>query len=331
MPSIDIHNHVIPSEVIDLLNSDTSFGVSIADGEWRGVHHVPFPMVPSFYDVAAKLAHLDRVGIDGAVISAPPPLFFYEQPGTAAGRLCEATNEGFARFCAAEPQRLQWLASLPIQDPDLAVDAYRAAIAAGARGAALGTSIAGRRLDQPEFARFWAVAGEIGLPVLLHPAFNEPHEALSTWYLQNVIGNPVETTVAVERLLCAGVLARNPGLRLILLHGGGFFPYQMGRLRHARGVRPDLQQTPDDLLAPLDRLYFDTITHDAEALRFLVRQVGEANVLLGTDMPFDMAMQDPMNELRAAFPDDVVRRIAEVNPGALFSLAGLAGGQGQPA
>lgn len=331
MSSLDVHNHVIPTEVIDLLNSEASFGVSITDGEWRGVHHVPFPMVPSFYDVSAKLEHLDRVGIDGAVISAPPPLFFYEQAGSSSGKLCQTTNQGFARFCAANPERLQWLASLPMQDPDLAVDVYRAAVAAGARGAALGTSIAGRRLDEPEFERFWSVASEIGLPVLLHPAFNEPHEALSKWYLQNVIGNPVETTVAVERLLCAGVLVRHPGLRLILLHGGGFFPYQMGRLRHARSVRSDLQETAVDLLGPLDRLYFDTITHDAEALRFLVRQVGEGNVLLGTDMPFDMAMQDPMNELRSAFPEDVVRRIAEDNPGALFSRAGREGVQGRPA
>jgi len=329
LPSLDVHNHVIPMEVIDLLNSDPTFGVSVAEGEWRGVHHVPFPMVPSFYDVAAKLEHLDRVGIDGAVISAPPPLFFYEQPGPASAQLCAATNDGFARFCAAEPERLQWLASLPIQDPDLAVDAYRAAVAAGARGAALGTSIAGRRLDEPAFERFWAVADELGLPVLLHPAFNEPHEALSTWYLQNVIGNPVETTVAVERLLCAGVLHRHAGVRLILLHGGGFFPYQMGRLRHARGVRSDLRETAEDLLSPMARLYFDTITHDAEALRFLVRQVGEANVLLGTDMPFDMAMQDPMNELRAAFPDDAVRRIAEDNPASLFARAGLEAGSGR--
>jgi aminocarboxymuconate-semialdehyde decarboxylase len=316
---LDVHNHVIPTDVIDLLNSEPSYGVSITDGHWRGVHHVPFPVVASFFDVAAKLQHLDRVGIDAAVISAPPPLFFYEQSAAAADRLCTASNEGFARFCAGAPARLRWLANLPLQDPDLAVASYRAAVAAGAAGAALGTSVEGRRLDEPEFERFWAIAGELGLPVLLHPAFNEPHAGLSSWYLQNVIGNPLETTVAVERLLCAGTLHRHAGLRLILLHGGGFFPYQAGRLRHARGVRPELADTEQDLLAPLDRLYFDTITHDPQALRFLLQQVGEGHVVLGTDMPFDMAMQEPMSDLRAALPDEVVWRIAEDVPNALFA------------
>jgi aminocarboxymuconate-semialdehyde decarboxylase len=196
---------------------------------------------------------------------------------------------------------------------------YRTAVADGARGAALGTSVAGRRLDEPDFERFWAIANEIGLPVLLHPAFNEPHRGLEPWYLQNVIGNPLETTVAVERLLCRGVLHRNPKLRLVLLHGGGTFPYQMGRLRHARAVRPDLENAPADILAPISRLYFDTITHDTTALRFLEHQVGEGNVVLGTDMPFDMAPKDPMAEIREAFTPDSVRRITEDNPDALFA------------
>lgn len=320
MPITDVHNHVIPTEVIDLFNADPVFGVNIDDGQWVGVHHVPFAVVPEFYDVGAKLRRLDETGIDAAVISAPPPLFFYEVATGDAERLCAATNEGFAKFASGRPDRLGWLANLPIQDPDRAVETYRTAVAEGARGAALGTSVAGRRLDEPDFERFWAVANEIGLPVLLHPAFNEPHAGLKEWYLQNVIGNPLETAVAIERLLCAGVLHRNPELRLILLHGGGMFPYQMGRLRHARTVRPDLRDSPADILAPMSRLYFDTITHDTTALRFLESQVGEAHVVLGTDMPFDMAPNDPMAEVRGAFGPDSVQRITVENPEKLFPV-----------
>lgn len=320
MPRIDVHNHVIPTEVIDLFNADPAYGVSITDGEWRGVHHVPFQVGPSFYDVAAKLEQLDQAGIDAAVVSAPPPLFFYEQDGAVCERLCEVTNVGLAQFCASRSDRLQWLANLPMQDPDRAVGAYRTAITAGCAGAALGTSVAGTRLDDPSFERFWAVAAEAGLPVLLHPAFNEPHTGLNSWYLQNVIGNPFETTVAVERLLCAGVLTRNPALRLILVHGGGAFPYLLGRLRHARLVRPDLVDTPPDLLAPLSQLYFDSLTHDAEALRFLVTQVGEHHVVLGTDMPFDMAPQAPMADLEAALSEQVARCVAQETPAMLFPL-----------
>ena len=111
-------------------------------------------------------------------------------------------------------------------------------------GAAIGTSIAGRRLDEADFETFWAQANAIARPVLVHPAFNCSHPALNQWYLQNAIGNPLETTIAVERLICAGVLARHPQLRLLLMHGGGFLPYQTGRLVHARSVRPELADAP---------------------------------------------------------------------------------------
>jgi aminocarboxymuconate-semialdehyde decarboxylase len=326
--TVDVHNHVMPTEALDLLNAEPSYGVTISpEGEWQGVHHVPFTVVDSFRDPEAKLAQMDALGIDVAIESVPPPLFFYEVSPAEGERLCEATNEGLARFCERSPERLHWLANLPMQDPDLAVTAYRRALADGCIGAALGTSIAGRRLDHPEFSEFWATAEQAGRPVLLHPAFNEKHEALSDWYLQNVIGNPLETTVVVERLLCAGVLADHPGLRLVLLHGGGYIPYQIGRLRHARTVRPELAQTPADLLAPFGQLFFDTITHDLEALRFLVRRVGADHVVLGTDLPFDMALQTPMETLRQALADDELRRVTQQTPADLFGLAGDTGGR----
>jgi Predicted metal-dependent hydrolase of the TIM-barrel fold len=318
LPTTDVHNHVLPTEVIDLLNAEPAYGVSITEGEWRGVHHVPFKVVPEFYDADTKLSRLDDLGIDVAIISPPPVLFFYEKDADTAAEFCAVNNEGSAKFAARNPDRLRWLANLPMQNPDRAVDAYRSAVAAGCRGAALGTSIAGVRLDEPQFERFWAVAAEVGLPVLFHPAFNEPHAALASWYLQNVIGNLLETTVAVERLICAGVLTRHPDLRLVLLHGGGMLPYQMGRLRHAHTVRPELADAPIDLAAVLPRLYFDTITHDRLALQFLAQQVGERNVVLGTDMPFDMAPADPMGELRAAFAPDTLRRVSEENPQRLY-------------
>lgn len=318
MPITDVHNHVMPTRVIDLLNSKPEYGVQVRNGEWRGVHHVPFEVVPEFYDVDVKLRRLDETGIDVAIISPPPTLFFYEQTVDAAEEICAANNEGAAEFVAHNPDRLRWLANLPMQDTDRAIETYRSAVAQGCRGAALGTSIAGARLDEPAFERFWAVAAEIGLPVLLHPAFNEAHAALAPWYLQNVIGNPFETTVALERLICAGVLTRYPELRLVLLHGGGAFPYQLGRLRHAYGVRPELADIALDLPAILPRLFFDTITHDTPALQFLAHQVGEHNVVLGTDMPFDMAPQDPMGELRAAFDAETLCQISEENPQLLF-------------
>lgn len=320
MTPIDVHNHVLPVEALDVLNSDPAYGVQVIDGVWRSPSRPPFDVSPRFTDPAAKLDHLDRARIGVALVSPPPPLFLYQVSATQGERLCSASNEGARHFCERAPERLRWLANLPMQDPGGAVGCYREALAAGCVGAAIGTSIAGRRLDAPEYEDFWAFAAETGRPVLLHPAFNEPHAALEGWYLQNVIGNPLETTVAIERMICAGVLERHQRLRLVVLHGGGFLPYQIGRLRHARGVRPELAGAPADVTSALSQLYFDTITHDTEALRFLARRVGVDHVVLGTDMPFDMAMPAPMDTLDEAFDAATVRRVAEENPAALFGL-----------
>ena len=317
---VDVHNHVIPTSVIDLVASDASYGVQISDGEWGGA--LSFPLVDEFFDPAAKLKHLDEVGIAGAVVSMSPPGFFYDRAPGSGLALWDAANAGMAEFCADHGDRLRWLAHLPMQDPDAAVAAYRQAVDAGASGAAVGTSIAGRRLDEEQYERFWSVAEEIDRPVLVHPWFNEPHAALNSFYLQNVIGNPLETTVVVERMICAGVFQRHPGIRLILMHGGGFLPYQTGRLCHAREVRPELAgaPSPGEIWRAFQQLYFDTITHDADSLRYLASKVGLDHVVLGTDMPFDMAMQTPMETLREVFDEAEVMTIAEDTPARLFGL-----------
>lgn len=316
--SVDVHNHVVPSEVLELLRGDPSYGVTIVGDEWHGGHHVGFPVVPSFYDPAAKVADLDERAIDRAVVSCAPPVFLYDAPASRAEQLCEAANAGMAAFCRYRPERLAWLAQLPMQAPLRAAEIFAQAVASGAVGAAVGTSIAGLRLDEPAFEVFWDAADAISRPVLLHPAFNEPNAALDAYYLQNVIGNPLETTVAVERLICAGVLARHKGVRLVLVHGGGYLPYQLGRLAHACGVRKEIEISSGDVWADVAQLYFDTITHDRAALSYLVSKMGRDHVLLGTDMPFDMATPSPVKTLRATLDAAGFRAVAEANADRLF-------------
>ena len=318
---IDVHNHVIPVPVLRLAERASGLGLSATGGEFRSPHHVPFPLVPAFHDPAAKLADLAGRGLWGAVISPAPVLFGYDLASRPAAALCQASNEGMADFCAQAPDRLHWLANLPMQDPPVAGRMFTEAVAAGAVGAAIGTSIAGRRLDEPGFAVFWQRADTLGRPVLIHPAFNCPHPALAAWYLQNAIGNPLETTITVERLFCAGMLASHPRVRLVLMHGGGFLPYQTGRLVHARRVRPELADAPEDAWDFFGALFFDTITHDRQALRYLVDRVGLDHVVLGTDLPFDMALASPVGTLAAALTDHEVQAVAVTNPRRLFGLA----------
>jgi aminocarboxymuconate-semialdehyde decarboxylase len=322
---VDVHNHVIPDEVLDLLRHEPDYGVTVDGDQWVGPHHVPFTVEASFHDPAAKIAELDACEIATAVVSPPPPLFFYEVSSGRAAALCDASNEGMAKFCATDRQRLHWLANLPMQDPPRAVRTYQAALARGGVGAAIGTSIAGGRRDEPVFEEFWAAAEAAGRPVLMHPAFNEEHAGLDPYYLQNVIGNPLETTVAVERMICAGVFARHPGLRLVVLHGGGYLPYQAGRLAHASGVRPEIPVSAAEVRRAFSQMYFDTITHDLAALRYLAQRVGVEHVVLGTDLPFDMALREPAAVLAEGFDDATRVAIGARNPSLLFGLGDAPG------
>ena len=202
-----------------------------------------------------------------------------------------------------------------MQSPERACAMLEEQLGDGCVGVEIGTSAAGRRLDQAEFEPFWDAAERLGQPVTLHPAYTEGvNPALAPYYLENVLGYLFDTTITIERLLCAGTLERHPDLRLVLLHGGGYFPYQAGRLRHARTVRAELAGAPADPWAHLDQLNFDPITHDAAALRFLIERVGPERVVMGTDLPFDMALEDPIGTLLAATDERTAVAIAERNP-----------------
>ena len=185
-------------------------------------------------------------------------------------------------------------------------------------GVEIGTSAAETPLDDPSLEVFWDAAARLGTPVMLHPAYVPKHPRLQDYYLENVIGFPLETTIALERLICAGVLDRHPELRVVGLHAGGYFPWQAGRLRHARTVRPELADSPTDPWSYLGQILLDPITHDADALRYLVAKVGAENLVLGTDLPFDMATPDPLGALRAALDEETVAQITERNPAELY-------------
>lgn len=325
---IDVHNHVIPTEVLDFELNHQACGVSHDGGTWRGPNAPSFAIGATFYDPKAKLANLAEHGISAAMVSAPPSHLRYDLASGLAADYFAAMNTGLARFCDAAADRLWWLASVPLQDVELARQAYQEALREGCSGAAIGTSIAGRRLDEEEFDPFWGDVASAGKPVLIHPAFNEPHGSLSAYYFQNVIGNPLETTLTVERLIAAGTFDRHPSLRLILVHAGGYLPYQLGRLRHAITVRPELAHLDGaDPWRYLDNLMFDTITHDEQALSYLVSRVGAARVLLGTDMPFDMGMPQGACTARTALAEADREAVLSGNAIRAFGLEAALSGE----
>lgn len=319
---IDVHNHGIPEQAIELLGREPAYGATVSDGKWRGGVHVAFDVVDSFVDPGAKLAELEQRELEAAVVSVSPTLFYYHVDAEAGEAMARAVNDGLAEMASASPERLRWMASVPLQAPERAVAVLDDAVAAGCVGVEIGTAAGpDRRLDHPELEPFWSAAAAAGLPVMLHPAYTAPNPSLADFYLENVIGFPLETTVAIERLICAGTLDRHPDLRVVLLHAGGYFPWQAGRLRHARTVRPELQASPEDPWSYLGQVLLDPITHDVDALRYLVGKVGAQHLVMGTDLPFDMATPEPMAMLRAACDEEAVEAIAERNPGALYGFA----------
>lgn len=158
---------------------------------------------------------------------------------------------------------------------------------AGAVGVEVGTCIAGRRLDEQAYEPFWTAAERLQTPVLLHPAFNEAHCGLERFYFQNVIGNQLETTVTIERLIASGTLTRHPDVSVVLIHGGGHFPFPAGRLKQDTTVRAELENAPADPWSFFGQVVVDTLTHHAQTLGYLIARAGTKNVLMGTDSPFD--------------------------------------------
>lgn len=325
---IDMHTHYIPRYFVD----EARRGQAIVEvrieqqGDYEWATHPEgyrYALYPRFWDVAAKLEHMDQLGIDVSVLSVSPILFFYRLEAALAQEFCQRTNEALADFAAQSEGRLYGLATVPLQDPEAAAaELRRAVVDLGLRGAQVGARMETTPLDDPQFDPFWATAAELEAPVFLHPYRVSVPPQFADFYMVNLIGNPLETGIAASRLILSGCLDRHPKLTVVLAHGGGFMPYQIGRLDHGFRVRSETRANID---APpssyLRRFYYDTITHASTPLKFLVELVGADRVVLGTDIPFDMEDLNFEGYLAETGLDDhSLAAINGGNAGRIFSL-----------
>jgi predicted TIM-barrel fold metal-dependent hydrolase len=202
-----------------------------------------------------------------------------------------------------------------------------------------GTSIVGRRLDEPDFEPFWVAVEASDMTVFVHPMFagefagvrsDKQQTVAGKWpqwkVMTGLVGFPMEVTLMAERLMVSGVLATHPKARVHLALGGGFLPYQLGRLRmfKEKGSYPELKDSPREPWAFVGQITVDTHVTDVQAVRFLIERMGVENAALGTDSPFDVSNPDPMGELRLATNNDeaTIRQVAETNPARLFHVDG---------
>ncbi|XP_046543618.1 2-amino-3-carboxymuconate-6-semialdehyde decarboxylase-like isoform X2 [Haliotis rubra] len=210
--------------------------------------------------------------------------------------LCKILNDGIADIVKKYPKRFTGLATVPMQAPELAVqELIRCRKELGFRGVQIGSHVNDWNLDAPELQPVFAAAEEHDCSIFVHPWDMEQGGRMSKYWLPWLVGMPAETTTAICAMLFGGVLERFPKLKVCFAHGGGAFPYTVGRIEHGFNVRPDLCATENNVNPRkyLGKFYTDTLVHDARALELLVDVMGKERVLLGSDYPFPLGEHHP--------------------------------------
>ncbi len=303
--NIDLHNHVIPPTMIAALEADpVRFGLKIEDKDGKryfNAHGKLAELQQTFYDADAKVAWMDRVGMDISVLSVGPPIYFYHLSADVGLAAAKLSNDGIAQMVAQHPGRLRGMATLPMQDPDAAiVELERVVKEHKFKAVEMGTSIEGLPLADKKFRKLLKTIEQLGCFIFAHPYQCLADGWMDDYYFKNFIGFPLDTTLMIGHLMFSGALDEMTKLRILCAHGGGFFPYQIGRFTHGQKVRPEPKvnttTSPRELVK---RFYFDALTHDPKAARYLIDQVGADHVVIGTDHPFDMGPDDPIGAVDA--------------------------------
>jgi aminocarboxymuconate-semialdehyde decarboxylase len=299
---IDLHTHILPRTWPRLRDR---YGYS---GFVEMEHHGPgcarltidgrlFREVrDNCWDPLRRIEDCDRHGIAVQVLSTVPVMFTYWAEPPDAHDLSRMLNDHLAEVVRAHPGRFLGLGTLPMQAPDLAVrEMERCVRELGMCGVEIGTHVNDWELNHPALFPVFEAAQELGAAVFVHPWDVLGKERLGRYWLAWLVGMPAETTLAICSLIFGGVLERLPRLRVCFAHGGGSFPGTLGRIEHGCRVRPDLccvdnDKGPRDYLG---RFYVDSLVHDADALRLLLKLIGPQRVALGSDYPFPLGEAEP--------------------------------------
>lgn len=276
--------------------------------------------IPKLTSVPVRLADMDAQGVDVQWVSASPNHFYPWAPEGLAVWAANEANRLVADHVAEAPERLVGLGLVPLQHPERIVECLDdAVLGRGLAGVEISSFAGDVELSDERLEPLWARAAELGAVVFLHPFGCSLDERLDRFYLSNTVGQPVENAVALSHLIFAGVLDRHPDLTIVAAHGGGYMPFAIGRSDRAWRVRPEAQRCAHEPSTYLPKIWFDTVVHDPEALRRLVEVAGESRVLLGSDYPFDMGLDSPVEFVReAGLSADIVDGILEGNAGALL-------------
>ncbi len=306
--AIDLHAHALVEEVETLARGDERWRreaeqAALLTGAASVEHNrklMTGDYAASLTRVEARIAAMDAMRIDMQAVSVVPTQYYYWAGRELAEKIVAAANERIAAICATNRDRFVGLGTVALQHPELAVAELERAIREfGLKGVIVATAVNGVELADSRHEPFWSKAEELGALVFIHPMGCSLGARLTRFYFSNLIGNPTETTIALAHLIFSGVLDRHPRLRICAAHGGGYFPFYTARFDHGWRVRPEAHSCR---LAPseyLKRIWFDSLVYTPAQLGFLVWQAGASQVVLGTDFPFDMGINDPLAQLDA--------------------------------
>jgi aminocarboxymuconate-semialdehyde decarboxylase len=328
--AIDVHAHYVPPQLIEAVRSrGAEIGVRLVPSPGAAPPALHFdygfkvrPFFPRLVEPATvRKAWLAEKRIDHQIVGTWPDIFAYGLPSPACAAWHRMLNDTLAAWCADHAE-FSWIASVPMPGADAAAAELERAVAAGAIGAIVAANVEGVNLGEVPLDALWAKAQALDVPILIHPVLSMPAPRAAKFALAQIAYYTSDTTFGIGSLIFAGVLDRFPDLTLILSHGGGAFPYLMGRFdlmheRMDRAAQGDVAAKPPSHYGA--RLVYDSIVHAAKSLRFLADAVGIDQIVLGTDYSFPPADLDPLASLRAAgFSAADVEKVAEGNPRRLF-------------
>lgn len=298
--TVDIHAHLNVMSAAELIRNalpDVPDLLPFSCAATDGANAKLFQKIgPKLNGVENRIGDMDQMGVDVQAISPSPGQYYYFAPAEIGRDASRIINEGIAEAVSKHPERLVGMGTVPLQNADMAITEMRRCVnELGFRGIEISTHVNGRELADQEFRPFFAAAEELGIVLFLHPLGFSHGQRLSKHYLDNIIGNPLESTIAVSHLIFEGVLQRHTGLKLCVAHGGGFLSGYWGRMDHAYKVREDCRQhisrKPSEFLR---QIWFDTLVFDKDQLDDLVRTHGADKLCMGSDYPFDMGDSDPV-------------------------------------
>jgi aminocarboxymuconate-semialdehyde decarboxylase len=310
--TVDFHAHAQSPKAAELIASAANNPGAEANA--HNQHLFATRYQAAFTDIAVRMQTMDSQRIDMQVVSPAPNYAYWSDEGTSP-RIAAASNEHVAEVCATHPDRLVGLGHVSLQFPEIAAQQVGTILdSLGLKGIEIGTRAEGVDLDDPLLDPFWSAVESRSAPVFIHPSGTTLGKRVAKYYLGNIVGNPLDTTIALTNLIFGGVLERFPNLRVVAAHGGGYLPSYFSRSTHGYEVRPEARAIPHPPLHYLRRITVDNLVYEPEFLAHLVNVVGASNVVLGTDYPFDMGQDNPVDLLDAiGLSSDDAQRVKSEN------------------